>query len=260
MEEAEKKRRDSSGDGLFIGRNAVTELLKSGREVDRIWIRRGDRSGSLSVICALALEKGVPLLETDVRKLDGLAGGGVHQGVVAAAAETCYLSVQELLEKTERAGELPFYVICDEVNDPHNLGAIIRSAECAGANGIVIPKRHAVGVNGTVAKASAGAVFHMPIARVPNLASAVRLLKENGIWIWAVEAGGKPYYEQNFQGKTALILGSEGEGVSRLLKEESDFTAGIPMYGQINSLNVSSAAAVLLFEAARQRNSKKVPS
>lgn len=243
-----------ASEGLFIGRNAVIELLKSGREIDRIFVRRGEKEGSLSLICALALENGIPLLETDVRKLDSLAAGGVHQGVAAVAAETAYLSVQELLMKTEQDGENPFYIICDDVNDPHNLGAIIRSAECAGANGIIIPKRHAAGVNGTVAKSSAGAVFHMPIARVSNLASAVRTLKENGVWIWAVEAGGKPYYEQDFRGKIALILGSEGDGVSRLLKEESDFHVGIPMYGQINSLNVSNAAAVLLFEAAKQRN------
>lgn len=250
----EEVRQSEVSDGLFIGRNAVIELLKSGREVDRVFVRRGEREGSLSLICALALEKGIPLLETDVRKLDSLAAGGVHQGVAAIAAETAYLTVQELLTQTEQSGELPFYIICDEVNDPHNLGAIIRSAECAGANGIIIPKRHAAGVNGTVAKSSAGAVFHMPIARVSNLASAVRTLKESGVWIWAVEAGGKPYYEQDFRGKVALVLGSEGDGVSRLLKEESDFIAGIPMYGQINSLNVSNAAAVLLFEAAKQRH------
>ncbi len=251
--DGDSRMQNESNDGLFIGRNAVIELLKSGREVDRVFVRRGEKEGSLSLICALALEKGVPLLETDIRKLDAMANGGVHQGVAAIAAETAYLSVQELLELTEQKGEKPFYVICDDVADPHNLGAIIRSAECAGANGIIIPKRHAAGVNGTVAKTSAGAVFHMPIARVSNLASAVRTLKENGVWIWAVEAGGKPYYEQDFGGSIALILGSEGEGVSRLLKEESDFIAGIPMYGQINSLNVSGAAAILLFEAAKQR-------
>ncbi len=250
MEKTER----SETDGLFIGRNAVAELLKSGREVDRLFVKRGEREGALIPICAIARERGIPVIETDVRKLDSLAGGGAHQGVVAVASETVYLSVQELLEQTEAAGQLPFYVICDEVNDPHNLGAIIRSAECAGANGVIIPKRHAAGVNGTVAKSSAGAVFHMPIARVSNLAAAVRTLKESGVWVWAVEAGGTPYYEQDFRGKIALLFGSEGEGVSRLLKEQSDFVTGIPMFGQINSLNVSSASAVLLFEAAKQRH------
>ena len=241
-------------DGVIIGRNAVIELLKSETEVDRVFIRKGEPDGSLSVICALAKGRGIPVLEADGRKLDAMSGGGVHQGVAAVCAETAYLSVEELLETTEAKGENPFFVICDDVNDPHNLGAIIRSAECAGANGVIVPKRHAVGVNATVAKSSAGAVFHMPVARVSNLVNAVRYLKEKGVWIWAVEAGGTPYYEQDFKGKTALVLGSEGEGVSRLLKEECDFLTGIPMFGRINSLNVSNAAAVLLFEAAKQRH------
>jgi 23S rRNA (guanosine2251-2'-O)-methyltransferase len=176
-----------------------------------------------------------------------------HQGVIALVAARDYSTIDDILQEATDRGETPLIVICDELSDPHNLGAILRSAECAGANGVIIPKRHAVGVNGTVAKSSAGAVFHVPVARVSNLASAVRTLKENGVWIWAVEAGGKPYYEQDFKGKIALILGSEGAGVSRLLKEESDFMAGIPMYGKINSLNVSNAAAILLFEAAKQR-------
>ena len=165
--------------------------------------------------------------------------------------------VEELLKLTESKGETPFFLICDSVNDPHNLGALIRSANCAGVNGVIIPKRRAVGVNGTVAKSSAGAVFSMPVARVPNLLAAVRYLKENGVWIWAVEAGGKPYYDQDYKGKCALILGSEGEGVSSILKKESDFIAGIPMYGSVNSLNVSAAGAIVMFEAARQRNSGK---
>ena len=241
-------------DGLIIGRNAVIELLKSEGEVDRVFMRKGEHDGSLSLIVALAKGRGIPVLETDGRKLDQMACGGVHQGVAAVTAETNYLSVQELWEQTAEKGEKAFFVICDDVGDPHNLGAIIRSAECAGANGIIIPKRHAAGVNATVAKSSAGAVFHMPIARTSNLVSAVRYLKEQNVWTWVVEAGGKPYYEQDFTGNIALVMGSEGEGVSRLLKEECDFPAGIPMYGKLNSLNVSNAAAVLLFEAAKQRN------
>jgi 23S rRNA (guanosine2251-2'-O)-methyltransferase len=184
------------------------------------------------------------------RKLDKLADGLVHQGVIAIAAETDYLTVEELLENAEQKGEKPFFLICDSINDPHNLGALIRSANCAGVNGVIIPKRRAVGVNGTVAKSSAGAVFAMPIARVSNLANAVKTLKENGVWIWAVEAGGGPYYEQDFKGSCALILGSEGDGVSHLVREKCDFTVSIPMRGRVNSLNVSTAASVLLFEAA----------
>ncbi len=245
---------ETAPEGLFIGRNAVMELLRSGRTVDRIYIRNSADDGVIGKICAKANELRVPIVETDSRRLDKLANGGVHQGVIAVAAETDYLSVEELMEKTLEKGEKPFFLICDSINDPHNLGALIRSANCAGVNGVIIPKRRSVGVNGTVAKSSAGAVFAMPIARVPNLASAVKYLKENGVWIWSVEAGGRPYYEQDFKGSCALILGSEGEGVSELLKKESDFIAGIPMFGSVNSLNVSAAGAIVMFEAAKQRN------
>ncbi len=249
-----KNHKDSVEEGLFIGRNAVMELLRSGREVDRIYVRSGGKEGVVANICAKAIERKIPIVETDSRRLDKMADGGAHQGVIAVAAETDYLSVEELFEKTVERGEKPFYLICDSINDPHNLGALIRSANCAGVNGVIIPKRRAVGVNGTVAKSSAGAVFAMPIARVPNLANAVKYLKENGVWVWAVEAGGRPYYEQDFKGSCALILGSEGEGVSEILKKESDFIAGIPMFGSVNSLNVSAAGAIVMFEAAKQRN------
>ncbi|MBQ9848947.1 MAG: 23S rRNA (guanosine(2251)-2'-O)-methyltransferase RlmB [Clostridia bacterium] len=246
-------RPEAPEEGLFIGRNAVSELLKSGREIDKIYMR-SEADGVLLSIRAKALERKIPIVESDIRRLDKMACGGVHQGVIAVAAETDYLSVDELLSLVAEKGEKPFFLICDSINDPHNLGALIRSANCAGVNGVIIPKRRAVGVNGTVAKSSAGAVFAMPIARVPNLASAVKTLKENGVWIWAVEAGGKPYYDHDYKGSCALILGSEGEGVSDLLKKESDFIAGIPMFGSVNSLNVSAAGAIVMFEAAKQRN------
>jgi len=255
MKDNRNQKNETAPEGLFIGRNAVMELLRSGREIDKIYIRNESTDGVLGNICKKANERKIPVVETDSRRLDRLADGGVHQGVIAVAAETDYLSVEELLEQTLEKGEKPFFLICDSINDPHNLGALIRSANCAGLNGVIIPKRRAVGVNGTVAKSSAGAVFAMPIARVPNLANAVKYLKENGVWIWAVEAGGRPYYEQDFKGSCALILGSEGEGVSALLKKESDFIAGIPMFGTVNSLNVSAAGAIVMFEAAKQRNS-----
>lgn len=245
------------GEGVFIGRNAVTELLKSGRTVDRIYMQAHVTEGPLTAVFSLAEKAGVPVVPVDARRLDSLAGGGVHQGVVAVAAETDYLTVEQLLEACAEKGEKPFFLICDSIEDPHNLGALIRSANCAGANGVIIPKRRSAGVNGTVAKSSAGAVFSTPVARVPNLARALKTLKENGVWIWAVEAGGEPYYTQDFTGACALILGSEGEGVSELLKKESDFIAGIPMYGSINSLNVSVAGAIVMFEAAKQRNESK---
>ncbi len=255
MREDKLNRFETVPEGLFIGRNAVMELLRSDRTVDRIYLRNEPSEGVVAKIRAKANEKRVPIIETDLRKLDKLANGGAHQGVIAVAAETDYLTVEELLESVDKKGEKPFFLICDSINDPHNLGALIRSANCAGVNGVIIPKRRAVGVNGTVAKSSAGAVFAMPIARVANLSNAVKTLKDNGVWIWAVEAGGKPYYEQDFKGSCALILGSEGEGVSDLLKKESDFIAGIPMYGTVNSLNVSNAGAIVMFEAAKQRNS-----
>ncbi|MBR6755256.1 MAG: 23S rRNA (guanosine(2251)-2'-O)-methyltransferase RlmB [Clostridia bacterium] len=255
MRDKRISKNETAEEGLFIGRNAVMELLKSGRTIDKIYIKNDSSEGVLAVIRAKASEKRVPVVETDSRRLDRLAEGGVHQGVIAVAAETDYLSVDQLLALTAEKGEKPFYLICDSINDPHNLGALIRSANCAGLNGVIIPKRRAVGVNGTVAKSSAGAVFAMPIARVSNLANAVKTLKENGVWIWAVEAGGRPYYEQDFKGSCALILGSEGEGVSDILKKESDFIAGIPMYGTVNSLNVSAAGAIVMFEASKQRNS-----
>lgn len=255
MKENKSFKQEQTPEGLFIGRNAVIELLKSGRTVDRVYIKHDPAEGVLGKIISLANEKHIPIIETDNRKLDKLADGSVHQGVIAVAAETDYLTVDELLTLAEKKCEKPFFLICDSINDPHNLGALIRSANCAGVNGVIIPKRRAVGVNGTVAKSSAGAVFAMPIARVANLANAVKTLKENGVWIWAVEAGGKPYYEQDFKGSCALILGSEGEGVSDILKKESDFIAGIPMYGTVNSLNVSNAGAIVMFEAAKQRNS-----
>ncbi len=255
MKERRSEKNDMAVDGLFIGRNAVMELLRSGREIDKIYIKPDVSDGILGTIFKKAGERKIPVVEADLKKLDRMADGGVHQGVIAVAAETDYLSVEELLEQTLNKGEKPFYLICDSINDPHNLGALIRSANCAGLNGVIIPKRRAVGVNGTVAKSSAGAVFAMPIARVTNLANAVKYLKDNGVWIWAVEAGGRPYYEQDYKGSCALILGSEGEGVSALLKKESDFIAGIPMFGTVNSLNVSAAGAIVMFEAAKQRNS-----
>ena len=241
-------------EGLFIGRNAVIELLKSGREVDRVFVRKGERDGSLSLIAALALEKGIPLLETDVRKLDSLSAGGVHQGVAAIAAETAYLSVQELLEQTEAAGQQPFYLICDEVSDPHNLGAMIRSAECAGCNGIIIPKRRSAGLTAIVGKTSAGAVEYMKVARVVNINNAISELKDRGVWIFGTAAEGSiPMYKADLAGPAAIVIGNEGQGMSPLVRKNCDVTVHIPMNGRISSLNASAAASILLYEAVRQR-------
>lgn len=251
----DRKREIREHDDIYVGRNAVTELLKSGRGADKILMQSGD-DGPLKVILALAAEKNIPVIRCDRRKLDSLANGVPHQGVAAYASETEYKTVEDILEIAKSRGEKPFVVICDSVEDPHNLGAIIRTAECAGVHGVIIPKRRGVSVNGTVAKASAGALFHMAIARVPNLASAVDTLKENGVWVWALEADGECCYNSDFDCGCALILGGENHGVSELLRKKADHVVSIPMYGSINSLNVSNAGAVMMFEAAKQRHGK----
>lgn len=242
--------------GAVIGRNATAELLKSGRSVDKLFVRRGDREGSINVIIAEAIKRGIPVIEVDNSRLDVLSGGAHHQGVVAMAAEKEYSSVDDILEVARSRGELPLIVIADGIEDPHNMGALIRSAECAGAHGIIIPKRRSAGLSPTVTKSSAGAVEHITIAKVPNLAAAVESLKKAGVWIFTAEAGGVPYYECDFKVPSAIIFGSEGAGVGRLLREKSDFIVSIPLYGKVNSLNVSCAAAVILSEAARQAHTR----
>ena len=245
---------DASADetnGAVVGRNAVRELLKSGRAVDKIFVRRGDREGSITMLVAQAIERKIPVMEVEKQKLDAYACGLPHQGIVAMAAQKEYCSVDDILAIAEERGEPPLIIIADNINDPNNLGAMIRCAEGAGAHGIIIPKRHAVGVSPAVTKASAGAVEHMAIAKVTNLAQTVAELKERGIWTYAAEAGGTPYYDVDYHGPCALVFGSEGEGVSRLIKETCDFIVSIPMYGHVNSLNVSTAAAVIINEAKR---------
>lgn len=248
---------EESNCGIVSGRNAVAELLKSDRTIDKIYVRKGTHEGSITVIVAKALEKKIPVVEVEQRKLDFLSGGVNHQGVVAMAAMKDYVDVDDILKIAEERGEKPLIVICDCIEDPHNLGAIIRCAECAGAHGIIIPKRHAVGITPAVYKSSAGAIEHMAIAKVSNIATTIEELKKKGIWIFASEAGGTPYYETDFNCASAIILGSEGNGVGRLIKERSDYIVSIPMYGQVNSLNVSTAASVILCHAARiQREGK----
>ena len=248
---------EESNCGIVSGRNAVAELLKSDRTIDKIYVRKGTHEGSITVIVAKALEKKIPVVEVEQKKLDFLSGGVNHQGVVAMAAMKDYVDVDDILKIAEERGEKPLIVICDCIEDPHNLGAIIRCAECAGAHGIIIPKRHAVGITPAVYKSSAGAIEHMAIAKVSNIATTIEELKKKGIWIFASEAGGTPYYETDFNCASAIILGSEGNGVGRLIKERSDYIVSIPMYGQVNSLNVSTAASVILCHAARiQREGK----
>jgi len=249
---AEREER-TAPENVVAGRNSVRELLKSGRSVDKIFVRTGDREGSITVIVAEAIRLGIPVIEVDGAKLDTMTCGAHHQGVAAMAAEKQYVELDEIVEIARQRGERPLIVVCDGIEDPHNLGAVIRCAECAGAHGIVLPKRHSVGLTPVVATASAGALEHMAVAKVQNIAAAVEKLKELGLWIFTAEAGGTPYYETEWNCGAAIVLGSEGEGVSRLVREKSDFIVSIPMYGKVNSLNVSTAASVILCHAARMQ-------
>lgn len=240
-------------DDLIYGRNAVLELLSTHRSVDKIYLLR-DGEGSLRKIYALAKERGVPLGFADREKLDRLTGFAKHQGVVAVTTGKEYAELEDLFQLAEARGEDPFFILADGVEDPHNLGALIRCIDGAGAHGIIIPKAGAAGVNGTVMKSSAGAAEHVPVCRVANLSATVELLKKKGVWVYACEADGQPYDRVDYKGPVALILGSEGYGVSRLLKEKSDFTVSLPMRGKVNSLNVSCAGAVVMYEVLRQRS------
>ena len=241
--------------GAVAGRNAVRELLRSDRAVDKIYVKSGSREGSIVVIVAEAVNKKIPIIEVSQDKLTALAGGPHHQGVVALAAEKQYTDVDGILRVAKERGEAPLIVIADGIEDPQNLGALIRCAECAGAHGIIISKRRAVGLTPIVAKASAGAIEHMAIAKVTNLADTVTKLQKEGIWVFAAEAGGSPFYDTDLSGPAAIVFGSEGFGVGHLIKERADGTISIPMYGHVNSLNVSAAASVILCHAARMRHS-----
>ena len=249
--------RDVYTDGLVVGRNAVRELLRSGRSVDKLFVKSGVREGSLTVIVAEAIKAKIPVVEVTQEKLEALAQGTTHQGVVAMAAEKEYTDVDGILAIAAERGETPLIVIADGIEDPHNMGALIRCAECAGAHGIIIPKRRSVGITPTVAKSSAGAIEHMAIAKVTNISATIDELKKKGLWIFASEAGGAAYYETDFNTPTAIIFGSEGFGVGRAIKEKCDFIVSIPMYGKVNSLNVSTAASVVLCHAARMQRQGK---
>lgn len=243
---------EEMNEGLIIGRNAVRELFKSGRTVDKLLVQKGEREGSIVVLVAEAIERRIPIVETDRAKLDKMTNYAVHQGVVAMAAEKEYCTVDDILKIARERGEKPFIVIADGITDPHNLGALIRCAEGVGAHGLIIPKRRAVGLTPAVSKASCGAIEHLAVAKVTNIATTVEELKEKGIWIFSAEAGGAAYYETDFNCPCAIVFGSEGDGVSNIVKERSDYITSIPMYGKVNSFNVSTAAAVILAEVSRQ--------
>ena len=241
-------------DGIIEGRNAVTEALRAGTPIDKIYLARGETDAALGHIASTARSKGVVVVECDRRKLDGMSRTHSHQGVIALAAVREYASVDDILEAARAKGEPPLIVVCDELSDPHNLGAVIRTAECAGAHGVIIPKRRSAGLTAVVAKTSAGAVSYMPVARVSNLPATLEELKKKGIWVYGTAAeGATSLYEADLKGPAAIVIGSEGSGMGRLVREKCDFLVSIPMKGHISSLNASAAAAILLYEAVRRR-------
>ncbi|MEE0095268.1 MAG: 23S rRNA (guanosine(2251)-2'-O)-methyltransferase RlmB [Oscillospiraceae bacterium] len=241
-------------ENMLEGRNAVTEALKAGRTIDKVFLASGDTDSTLRYIASLAKKNGAVVTYCDRRKLDTMTQTGAHQGVIAMAAAHDYATIDEILAAAQEKGEAPLVVICDEITDPHNLGAIIRTAECAGAHGVIIPKRRSSGLTAVVGKASAGAMEYMKIARVSNLAAAIQTLKDHGVWVYGTAAdGAAPLYQTDLTGPAAIVIGSEGEGMGRLVKESCDFMVSIPMKGHINSLNASNACAILLYEAVRQR-------
>lgn len=241
-------------EGQLEGRNALQEALKSGRTIDKVFLAAGDTDTALQRLAAQAKDAGAVVVPVDRRKLDAMSVTHAHQGVIALAAAHAYCTIDNILEEAAARGQAPLLVICDELSDPHNLGAILRTAECAGAHGVIIPKRRSVGLTATVAKASAGAVEYMKVARVTNLNSAIAELKEKGVWIYGTAADSSvPLYKADLTGPAAIVIGSEGDGISPLVRKNCDVMVSIPMAGRINSLNASAAASILLYEAVRQR-------
>ena len=250
-----KREREDAPENMLEGRNAVTEALSAGRTIDKLFVADGDTDRALGRICAMAKQAGAVVVPTDRRKLDYMSATGAHQGVIAMVAAHDYASIDDILKKAQDAGEPPLIVICDELSDPHNLGAIIRTAECAGAHGIIIPKRRSVGLTAVVGKASAGALEYMPVARVSNITAAIDTLKKAGVWVYGMAAeGDTTLYKADLKSAAAIVIGNEGEGMSRLVSERCDFKVSIPMKGSISSLNASAAAAIMLYEAVRQRS------
>ena len=236
------------------GRNALTEALKAGRTIDKVFIADGDTDKGLQRLAAMAKEAGAVVVPVDRRKLDLMSTTHAHQGIIAQAAAHEYATLDDILEEAASRGQAPLIVICDELSDPHNLGAIMRTAECAGAHGVVIPKRRSVGLTATVAKASAGAVEYMKVARVTNINNAINELKEKGVWVFGTAAEGSvPMYKADLTGPAAIVIGNEGDGMSQLVRKNCDMLVHIPMSGRISSLNASAAASILLYEAVRQR-------
>ncbi|MBP1535603.1 MAG: 23S rRNA (guanosine(2251)-2'-O)-methyltransferase RlmB [Ruminococcus sp.] len=249
----DKRSADRADEELILGRNPVIEALKADKLIDMIFVNP-DAKGSISLILRLAKERDIPVKQVREVKLDSMAGGASHQGVIAVGACAEYVEVSDLLDIAAQRGEDPFIIICDEIEDPHNLGAIIRTAEAAGAHGIIIPKRRSASLNHTVFKTSAGAASWLPVARVANLAAAVDELKKSGVWIYGTDGAGESYSGVDLKGPIGLVVGSEGFGMGRLMKEKCDFLLSLPMAGKITSLNASVAAGIFMYEVVRQRS------
>lgn len=243
-------RDDDKKPDLLIGRNAVTEALKSDREIDTLILMRNNNNPALSRLASMAKEKGAVVKEVDSKKLDFMCSGANHQGVAAYVAAHEYASVEDIFAYAEEKGEAPFIVVCDEIEDPHNLGAIIRTAECAGVHGVIIPKRRSASLNFTVGKTSAGALEYMRVARVSNLASTIDELKEKGCWVYGADMDGTDYKKTDFSGAVVLVIGSEGKGIGKLIRQKCDAIVSLPMKGNINSLNASVAAGILMYEVS----------
>ncbi len=240
--------------GTIEGRHAVSEALRAGRTIDKLLVAEGKRDRVLYQIVDRAKQAGIVVQTVDVRRLDQLSQTGAHQGLVAFCAQKDYAELDDLFELAQSRGEDPFFLLCDEIGDPHNLGAMLRTADAAGAHGIIIPKRRSVGLNATVAKAAAGALEHVPVVRVGNLSDTVRKLKDRGLWICGADGSANTLYDKaSLTGPLGLVIGSEGGGIGRLLLEQCDFTVRLPMQGQLSSLNASVAAGILMYEVLRQR-------
>lgn len=256
ISERERLPEREEDNGLIIGRNPVIEAMKSGKQLDTIYMDN-DSGGSISLICRMAKERDIVVKQVSPAKLDAMSGGKSHQGVIASGACAEYSSIEDILAVSKKKGTAPFIIICDEIEDPHNLGAIIRTAEAAGADGLIIPKRRSASLNQTVYKTSAGAASYLPVARVSNLAAAIDELKENGVWIYGTDASGEDYSRVDMSGACAIVIGSEGFGMGRLTREKCDFLLKLPMFGHVNSLNASVAAGIFMYEAVRRREMKK---
>lgn len=242
----------------IVGRNPVLEILKSEKEIEKIFVLRGELKGSINKIIGIAKDRNIIIQQVDRNKLDQISEGNAHQGVAALVTPYEYSTIDAILDRGEELNKPPFLLVLDGIEDPHNLGAIIRTAECGGVQGIIIPKRRSAGVTQTVYKSSAGAVEHMLIAKVNNISDAIEELKKKGLWIYGADVAGEEYYfNTNLKGPVALVIGSEGKGISRLVKEKCDFLLKIPMFGEISSLNASNAASILIYEVVRQNHEKK---